>query len=133
FNATIDVDALAGAFNVERSTLAGRQVTIPQEQFGLDGAQAILTTKDFFVVADQILENTSAENPVGLTTNYFLHHWPVISQSRFAPAVLFHTGADDTQAYENPAVNYVEQNTLKQHDRTDTTRTPATGLTSDSE
>ena len=121
FNATIDVDALAGAFNMERSSLAGRQVTIPQEQFGLDGAQAILTTKDFFVVADQILENTSAENPVGLTTNYFLHHWSVISQSRFAPAVLFHTGADDTQAYEIRGVNGVSQITLKYRDGTDAT------------
>ena len=121
FNATVDVDALAGAFNLERSTLAGRQVTIPADKFGLDGAQAILTTKDFFVVADQLLENTSAENPVGLTTNYFLHHWQVISQSRFAPAVLFHTGVDDTQAIEIRGVDGVSEITLTYRDGTDAT------------
>src|SRR5699024_11911445 len=100
FNATMDVDALAGAFNMEKSTLAGRQITIPAEQFGLDGAQAILTTKDFFVVQDTLLENRSAPNPVGLYDNYFLHHHSIISHSPFAPAILFHTGADDTVAYE---------------------------------
>lgn len=96
FFATMDVEALAGAFNIEKMSVSGRQITIPHQHFGIDGAQAILTTRDFFVVADQALENTSAENPVGLTRNYFLHHWSVISQSRFAPAVLFHTGADDS-------------------------------------
>lgn len=112
FNATVDVDALAGAFNMERTTLAGRQVTIPADRFGLDGAQAILTTKDFFVVADKLLENTSAQNPVGLSTNYFLHHWSVISQSRFAPAVLFHTGADDSRAIEIRPVNGISDITM---------------------
>ena len=100
FNATMDVDALAGAFNMEKSTLAGRQITIPAEQFGLEGAQAILTTKDFFVVQDTLLENRSAPNPVGLYDNYFLHHHSIISHSPFAPAILFHTGVDDTVAYE---------------------------------
>lgn len=100
FNATMDVDALAGAFNLEKSTLAGRQITIPQEQFGLEGAQAILTTKDFFVVQDTLLENRSAPNPVGLYDNYFLHHHSIISHSPFAPAILFHTGVDDTETYE---------------------------------
>lgn len=100
FFATMDVEALAGAFNVEKMSVSGRQITIPHKHFGIDGAQAILTTRDFFVVADQALENTSAENPVGLTRNYFLHHWSVISQSRFAPAILFHTGADDSTPIE---------------------------------
>lgn len=96
FFASVDVEALSGAFNLEKMSAGGRQVTIPEEHFGMDGAQAILTTRDFFVVADQKLENTQAANPVGLHHNYFLHHWSVISQSRFAPAVLFHTGADDS-------------------------------------
>src|SRR5699024_10061840 len=107
FNATVDVDALAASFNMERSTLAGRQITIPEEHFGLDGAQAILTTKDFFVIRDRVLRNTSVENPVGLLKNYFLHHHSMISQSRFAPAVLFHTGVDDAQAIEIRGVDDV--------------------------
>lgn len=98
FFASVDVEALAGAFNVEKMSAPGRQFSIPDEEFGLAGAQAILTTKDFFMVKDRLLENTSQVNGLGLYTNYFLHHWQIISASRFAPAVLFHTGADDTEA-----------------------------------
>ena len=95
FFATQDVESLAAAFNMDRATLAGRQIAIPKEHFGIEGAQAILTSKDWFVVGDYILENTAADNPVGLHRNYFLHHHQIISQSRFVPAVMFWTGADD--------------------------------------
>src|SRR5699024_3177618 len=97
-------------------TLAGRQITIPAEQFGLDGAQAILTTKDFFVVQDTLLENRSAPNPVGLYDNYFLHHHSIISHSPFAPAILFHTGADDTVAYEIKPATGMTDITIYQRD-----------------
>lgn len=100
FFANVDVDALAGAFNIDRMAMAGRQIAIPEDKFGIDGAQAILTTKDYFVVADTLLENRSADNPVGLHRNHFLHHHQIISQSRFVPAVLFHTGADDSAPIE---------------------------------
>lgn len=113
FNATMDVDVLAASFNMERTTLAGRQISVPQDQFGLDGAQAILTTRDFFVVADTTLENTNAPNPVGLTHNYFMHHHSIISQSRFAPAVLFHTGQDDGQVVELTPANGISTITLE--------------------
>lgn len=95
FIAAIDVEALAGAFNIDKAQIPNRVIAVPASDFGIPGAQAVLTTKDFFVVRDQLLENTSMQNPVGLTTNYFLHHWQVISCSRFVPAILFHTGADD--------------------------------------
>jgi len=95
FNAAIDVEALAGAFNVSKAEMYGRIIPIPTEHFGIDGCQAIMTVRDFFVIADQRLENTSQYNPVALHNNYFLHHWQVVSASRFVPAVMFHTGADD--------------------------------------
>lgn len=95
FNAAIDVEALAGAFNMDKASMHGRIVPIPSAQFGIEGAQAIMTTKDFFVIADQALDTTSQFNPVSRQTNYFLHHWQVISASRFVPAVMFTTGADD--------------------------------------
>ena len=93
FNAAIDVEALAAAFNMDRMNLKGRVIPIPQDQFGVEGCQAIMTSKDFFVIADQKLENTSMYNPAGLGTNYFLHHWQVISASKFVPAVMLTTGA----------------------------------------
>lgn len=95
FNAAVDVEALAGAFNMDKAQLTGRIVPIPAEHFNIDGCQAIMTVKDFFMIADQRLENTSQYNPLGLHNNYFLHHWQVVSASRFVPAVMFHTGADD--------------------------------------
>jgi hypothetical protein len=95
FNAAIDVEALAGAFNQDRANMHGRVVPIPTSQFGVEGCQAIMTTKDFFVIADQALDTTSQFNPVSRQNNYFLHHWQVISASRFVPAVMFTTGEDD--------------------------------------
>ena len=89
--ATIDVDALAAAFNIDRADLPSRTTVIPRENFGIPNAQAILTTRDFFVISDTLLENTKTENAVGLYTNYFLHHHEVISASPFVPAILFTT------------------------------------------
>ena len=95
FNAALDVEALAGAFNLEKLELSGRVIEIPAENFGIDGAQALMTTKDFFVVADQLFETASQWNPASLQNNYWLHRWQVISASRFVPAVLFTTKGGD--------------------------------------
>ena len=90
-NAAMDVEALAAAFNIDKAQFDSRKTVIPAEHMNIDGAQAILTTRDFFVIADQRIDTTNAINPVGLHTNYFLHHWEVISASRFVPAILFTT------------------------------------------
>lgn len=90
-NAAMNVEALAGAFNIDRSEFDARKTIIPKQYFGIEGAEAILTTRDFFVIADTRFETTSAPNPVGLYTNYFLHHHQVISASPFVPAILFTT------------------------------------------
>jgi len=95
FRAAVDVDALAGAFNIERANVTARIITVPEEYFGIEGAQAILTTKDFFMVGDTLWQTTSQPNAVGLTHNYYLHHHGVYSVSTFVPAVLFTTKAGD--------------------------------------
>lgn len=92
FVANIDVEALAAAFNMDRADAPSRIIQIPQECFGIDECQAILTTRDFFMVADTLIETRSQINPVGLITNYFLHHHEIISASRFAPCVMLTTG-----------------------------------------
>ncbi len=43
------------------------------------------------MIADTRIDTTSAVNPVGLHTNYFLHHHEIVSASRFVPALLFTT------------------------------------------
>ncbi len=118
FNAAIDVEALAGAFNIERSQMYGRVVTIPQDNFGIDGCQAILTTSDFFVIADKLFESTSQWNPASLSNNYFLHHHEVVSASRFVPAVMFTTGADDEVITVHTAPTTVDVTVLPQADGT---------------
>jgi hypothetical protein len=95
FMAAIDVEALSAAFNISRAEAYGRFIPIPKEHFGITDCQAILTTKEFFVMADSKFESTSQNNAASLHQNYFLHHWEIISCSRFAPAVMFTTGADD--------------------------------------
>jgi hypothetical protein len=105
FNAVLDVEALAGAFNVDKMATSGRIIEIPREQFGIEGVEAILTTKDFFVVGDQVFETASQWNPASLQTNYWLHRWQVISASRFVPAVAFSTlGGDEIIKVLSPVV-----------------------------
>lgn len=92
FLASIDVDGLAGLFNVEYGEVRYRTVAIPREYMPAD-IEAILTVDDFFVIRDTLLESTNQPNAVGLTENYFLHHHGIYSLSRFVPAIALTTGA----------------------------------------
>jgi hypothetical protein len=97
FLAAIDVEALAGAFNIDKANVSYRVTVIPREYWGIPGAQAILTTSDFFVMTDTLFRTTSQPNPITLATNFFFHHHSILSLSRFAPAILLTTeaGTDD--------------------------------------
>lgn len=92
--AAIDVEALAAAFNVNYMEFPSREVLIQSEDFGIEGAQAIITTNSFFQIYDVLQEMRNISNPVGLYDNFWFHHWQVISASLFAPAILFTTGPD---------------------------------------
>ena len=87
--ATIDVDTLAGVFQLDKADIENRIVLI--DEFPIVGAQAILTTEDFFVCGDTLYEMNSFYNPETLTNTYYLHHWGVYSVSPFVPAILFTT------------------------------------------
>lgn len=95
-DAAMDVEALAAAFNITKAEFGSRKIVLPQQNLGIDGVQAILTTNKFFVVADNLIQSTSQFNPAKLTTNYWLHHWQVISASRFAPLVMFNSLRETT-------------------------------------
>lgn len=95
-DAEMDVDGLAAAFNIGKMEFASRKTVLPDAAFGIDGAQAILSTRDLFVCADSRIETASMYNPSALLNNYWLHHWGVYSMSRFAPAILFSTRPSDT-------------------------------------
>lgn len=110
----MDVQALAAAFNVEYANFPQRKVVIPGEYIGIQGAQGFLTTKDFYVCADQLLETRTLPNPAGLYQNYFLHHWEVISVSRFVPAIMFSTQPSTVIAPEPLVVTGVQPITIVQ-------------------
>lgn len=92
FQAALDVEALAGLFNVSYAEVSSRITVIDQFPEGMDDIRAILTTRDFFVVADTYYETTNQPNAVGLHENFFLHHHQIVSASRFVPAIAFTVG-----------------------------------------
>lgn len=90
-DASIDVNTLASVFNLDKADIKYRTVVVPD--IPIDDAFAILTTEDFFVVHDYVYQTDSFYNPSNLTTNYYLHHWEVVSCSPAVPAILFTTKA----------------------------------------
>lgn len=112
FKAAMDVEALAGAFNLQHMEATGRFIVLPEVEFGIEGCQAIMTTKDFFIIADVALENRQMPNPVGLYENHFLHHHEIISFSRFVPAIMFTTGPGDEVVRELSPVTGVSAITV---------------------
>lgn len=93
FTAMLDVNVLAFAFNASAADLNVRVVEI--DDFGIDGAVAILADRDFFMCADTLISFDSIRNPKALSWNYFLHHWGLYSVSRFVNAVLFTTESQE--------------------------------------
>lgn len=89
--ASIDVDTLASVFNLDKAEAKYRQIVLPE--LPVPNAFAMLTTDAFFVANDYVYTNESFYNPQTLATNYYLHHWEVVSASPFVPAILFTTDA----------------------------------------
>lgn len=96
--ATVDVDVMAMAFNMDRAELAGRIVTVDQWPATLAGTQAFLLDERFFQVYTEKQEFRSIQNPATLDNVYFLHVWQVLSCSRMVPAIRFST--DETNIGE---------------------------------
>lgn len=91
FVARLDVNVLAFAFNASAADVTTRVVEI--DDFGIDGCQAILCDKDFFMCADTLIDFESIRNPKAISWNYWLHHHGIYSVSRFVNAVMFTTEA----------------------------------------
>ena len=116
--ASVNVDAWAAAFNLDKQVMTENIVEIPRYLLGDDKTQAILTTKDFFVVCDTLLENTSMYNPAALNTNYWLHHHEIISASLFVPAVKFWTGVSDDKVVAGPTNLELKPEAIRRADGT---------------
>lgn len=91
FKANVDVTSLSAAFNRQDAEAPSRIITVPAEALGMADTSAILTSRQFLVIKDVLLENRRISNPEGLYDNFWLHHWSVLSASPFTPAIAFGT------------------------------------------
>lgn len=98
FEATMDVDVLAQAFNMEKATLLSEIIVV--DSFATQGLLGVLVDEDFFMVYDKLIKMETIRNPQGLYWNYFLHIWQVLSASRFENAVAFVSKDYDTTELE---------------------------------
>ena len=123
FDAAMDVEVLASAFNMSRAEFLGNRVLI--DSFGkldlprldelfrddpnyihftdeqiatLDAVPGVLVDRDYFMVLDTLNEFRDQRNGEGLYNNYFWHQWKVFSVSPFANAVLFAPGTPAVSA-----------------------------------
>ena len=91
--AEIDVDVLARAFNMDKTTLMGRVTEIPD--FGdLADTVALLVDENFMQIWDTYLAmKSTGENARHLYINYFFHHHGIFAASPLWTAVQFTTKA----------------------------------------
>lgn len=118
FEAQMNVEVLASAFNMDKAQFAGHQVLV--DGFGkldtdrlnilfdgdptyteigssdlalLENIPAILVDRDFFMIFDNFFKFTEQDNGEGLYWNYWYHVWKTFSISPFANATVFNTVA----------------------------------------
>lgn len=117
FDATMDVNVLASAFNMDKAEFLGHRVLIDgfgdldiarlgeifagdptyhepshYELTALNAIPAVIVDKDWFMVFDMLTQFTEQYNGQGLYWNYFYHVWKTFSVSPFANSVLFVPG-----------------------------------------
>lgn len=123
FDATMDVEVLASAFNMDRAEFFGHRVLVDSfgsvdtnrlsELFAEDANYKAFTTdeiaalnsvpcmivdKDFFQIYDNLTKFTENYNGQGLYWNYWYHAWKTFSISPFANNVAFITGEQSVTA-----------------------------------
>lgn len=118
FDATMDVEVLASAFNMNKADFMGHRVLV--DSFGnldtdrlnllfandpnytpltsaeiaaLDAVPAVLVSSDWFMIFDNLYNFTEQYNGEGLYWNYWYHVWKTFSISPFANSVVFVPGA----------------------------------------
>lgn len=114
FDAVMDVEVLASAFNMSKAEFMGHRVMVDgfgkldterldelfagettyhqftdAELTALDAIPAIIVDRDFFQIYDNLIETGDKYNEEGLYWNYWLHRWATFAVSPFANAILF--------------------------------------------
>lgn len=92
FDALLDVEVMASAFNMDKVEFAGRRILL--DNFGgLPNVVAAIVDRDWFMNYDKLIAVDQIWNPEGRYFNHFLHHQGVYSVSPFENAVVFQTAA----------------------------------------
>lgn len=134
-NAAMDVNVLAAAFNMERAEFLGHVILVDNfgsndysrltDIYGSDGVQiqvpdasaitalnaipAVLVSRDWFRIYDNLTVANEIQNPQGLYFNYFLHRFLTFAASPFANAcVMTPTAPNVTAVSVSPSTATVE-------------------------
>lgn len=108
---TLDVDVLASAFNMDRTTLMGNIITVPDfnvyDKSGnvvVDGSaiQGIMADKSWFRIKEQDRQLDEFYNANNRTWQYYLNVVKMYNYSLFADAVVF---ATETPTIKATAIN----------------------------
>lgn len=118
FDAVIDVEVLAVAFNMEKAEFMGNRILVDSfgaldtarlnllfkddpnyvplsqaELSALDAIPAVMVDRDWFMIFDNFYNFTENYNGQGLYWNYFYHTWKTFSVSPFANNTVYVAGA----------------------------------------
>ena len=121
FDAVMDVEVLASAFNMDKANFMGHRVLIDgfgkldnkrlnalfsgdanytpitdDEMKALEAIPAVLVDENWFMIFDNLFNFTEQYNGEGLYWNYWYHVWKTFSISPFANAAVFVPGAEPT-------------------------------------
>ena len=114
FDATMDVEVLASAFNMNKAEFLGHRLLVDsfsgldtdrlailfaddpnyvplteEELSALSNIVAVLVDRDWFMIFDNFMNFTEQYNGEGLYWNYWYHVWKTFSVSPFANAIVF--------------------------------------------
>lgn len=118
FDAAMDVEVLAAAFNMDKADFMGHRILIDSfgsldtarldrlfaedenyvtlsdaELAALDAIPAVMVDENWFMILDNLMEFTENFNGQGMYWNYFYHVWKTFSISPFSNSVVFVPGA----------------------------------------
>lgn len=91
---SVDVELLATAFNMDKSTFLQR--VIPIDDFNGLNVWALMCDKKWFRINDTFYGVREFQNGSNLTTKYYLHHHSIISYNLLANAIAFIDAKDKT-------------------------------------
>lgn len=86
-DATLDVDVLAKAFNMDKANVEQQKIVV--ESFGVPGLEAVMFDSNIFKIYDKVFDMNSIHNPQGRYWNYNLHVHQLYSMSKLNNIVAF--------------------------------------------